>query len=628
MPSPPRSEPQNRVFTRSLFLSALLVFVVPLFSLWFFDFAESSFDQEALSLLSATVDNDPALTVEEKNQIVRYYRRHPVSEAMAGSGEADAAVQAMFDGSSPGYAVFRWSKRGALFCFVVAGLTLVPLLACIAIAGRSPGAFYFGLRCSLPVLRVFALVQTIVQGALIVFLSYWVTVMFLSAISPKLIIVLSLAVVAGAWVLIQSIFVKLPLLSRVEGQSLTEAEAPALWHRVREMAGRLRTEAPDRIVAGIDANFFVTGCPVALGNQTLVGRTLFVSLPLLKTMTREEADAVLAHEIAHFSGNDTEFTMKTAPLLRRFDLYLYVLHGTLAMPVFHFMNVFRCLFLKALGDHRRLREYRADRAGSTFSNPAAMGRALVKVAAYAHWRDFEGSDDCEGTPRKRDLKRWQDLEAGFPASLRDFVTRHDTLKSIVPHPFDSHPPLQERLSKLGLDPAAVLEDAAQQGPVMDSRYHEINGAAAVEISLWTGRPGETAFTLTERLLPQNEEQEKMVQRLYPPLSFTAGKHWVELQHDHIHSSQWAEPVYFRDMTGCVMKTRFFAPVVWLVVQGSITKLYPGRFRGASGDLEAAFKSYYGRYLAAAAHTRKTPGHYAAPPAGPPPLPSLADTGRV
>jgi Zn-dependent protease with chaperone function len=94
--------------------------------------------------------------------------------------------------------------------------------------------------------------------------------------------------------LVKAIFTKVKSESQFEGRRLQKEAAPALWQRVSEMAAKLGIAPPDHIFVGIDDNFFVTEHPVKVGEQRYEGRTLFASLSLLKTMSRREADAVLA----------------------------------------------------------------------------------------------------------------------------------------------------------------------------------------------------------------------------------------------------------------------------------------------------------------------------------------------
>ena len=173
----------------------------------------------------------------------------------------------------------------------------------------------------------------------------------------------------------------------VEGELLTRAASPALWARVDGLCRKLGTRPCDNIIGGIDDNFFVTEHPVQLGDRVLRGRTLFVSLSLLKRLAKPEADAILAHEAAHFSGGDTEYSKKTSPMLARFQNYLQALHeGGLSRPVFSFMLLYWSLLQLGLSRSSREREFRADKLAAEATSPASMANALCKVAAYSSYR--------------------------------------------------------------------------------------------------------------------------------------------------------------------------------------------------------------------------------------------------
>ena len=73
----------------------------------------------------------------------------------------------------------------------------------------------------------------------------------------------------------------------------------------------------------------------------------------MRVLQGAEADAVMAHEMAHFSGQDTLYSKKISPLLSRYGLYLQALYaGGISRPVYYYMLCFRGLFeisLRRLG---------------------------------------------------------------------------------------------------------------------------------------------------------------------------------------------------------------------------------------------------------------------------------------
>src|SRR5690606_26876528 len=100
-----------------------------------------------------------------------------------------------------------------------------------------------------------------------------------------------------------------------------------------------------------------------------------------------EADAVLLHELAHFSGEDTLYSQRISPLLMRFQNYLEGLYaGVVARPVFYFAVLFRALYEISLGKLSREREFRADRLAAERTSPQDMAHALLRITAYSQYR--------------------------------------------------------------------------------------------------------------------------------------------------------------------------------------------------------------------------------------------------
>ena len=147
-------------------------------------------------------------------------------------------------------------------------------------------------------------------------------------------VALCIAAVVAVFVVIRAFFHKLDDKLEVAGEPLERAKSPELWRRIDALSQRLGTQPPQQILGGIDNNFFVTEHPVHIEQRVFQGRSLFVSLSLLKRLSKQEADAILAHELAHFSGGDTEYSKRLAPLLSRYASYMALLYGSaLSRPV-------------------------------------------------------------------------------------------------------------------------------------------------------------------------------------------------------------------------------------------------------------------------------------------------------
>jgi Zn-dependent protease with chaperone function len=622
MSAPDRPRPtQNtvRIFHTSLFVGAMLIFLIPGACLGFFYYTQSCMDDHAISALEDQLINEK-VPEDRKEAVLAHFRAHPVSEAMASDAPRDVAVQQSLHKLTRLYGLYRWSIRGAWISLGVTAAALLPLLICITLSRRSRSTYYWSLRIGWQTLRLFASAQVLLQGALLVALAFGACEWF-GFVSVKIIGGAAIGAFAAAILLIRAIFTKLPSFSEVEGRCLSKEEAPALWNRVKQMAARMHTTPPDRIVAGIDPSFFVTGGPMMVDGKKLEGRSLYLSLPLLKTMSIEEADSILGHEMAHFSGNDTEFTQKIAPLLQRYHYFLACTADGLTLPIFHFMNIFWCLYQKNLGTYSREREFRADRIGANFTNPAAFGRALIKFIAYSNWRGSIEASAVTAGVQAGDAPVRERIEAGFSEALCSFIGSSEALAAEAPHPFDSHPPLSDRLAALGLDAEQVLQDSRLLQPAEHSWYQEIDVAEAAENSLWSRhqenldkvRDAVTAITM----LPEDQEQEAFLRNAYPPLSFTCGKKTALLEHDCIGLSNWDTPVFFNDILNCSLES--YPGMTRLTIATKEPggkwvehKFYPKKYKGTSGDLLEAFQTYYGRYRAAVEHRKSAPEWSEAP----------------
>jgi hypothetical protein len=100
----------------------------------------------------------------------------------------------------------------------------------------------------------------------------------------------------------------------VIGKIISREQAPALWEQVAEIAQKLGALHPEQIVLGLDPNFFVTEADVICLDGRLSGRTLYCSLPLSRILSREEFSAIVGHELGHYRGLDTEFSLKFFPI--------------------------------------------------------------------------------------------------------------------------------------------------------------------------------------------------------------------------------------------------------------------------------------------------------------------------
>ncbi len=255
----------------------------------------------------------------------------------------------------------------------------------------------------------------------------------------------------------------------VLARTVGEDEAPGLWRFVRELATRQNAPVPDTIIVGLTEGFFVTEGLVHVQpeDRLIEGRTLHLPAPHLELLDTAEVSAIIGHELAHFTGDDTRYSRKFTPIYATLWRSLEALHGAsrgaiVVQPAtrlgFHAIGQFDV----AVAHWSRLREFEADRAGSLFSKPAGAASALIRssilepAVSLVLERAFqtpEGGDDNLVAAAARLAS-----EEGLPDPSARLEDRQ-------PHPTDSHPPTSQRIEALGVSLDETVLAHATRRPV-------------------------------------------------------------------------------------------------------------------------------------------------------------------
>jgi Zn-dependent protease with chaperone function len=421
-------------------------------------------------------------------------------------------------------------------------LLLIVLLSALAFVNRSLrlASFVAGRQ-----LMTFASVASIImQGVMCVWLIFWAAKYFLHVRPIQIVFIIGFAVIIGVAIAVREIFRKPEMNSEFEGELIPKNSAPQLWHRIRQMAAQLRTAPPEHLIAGIDDNFFVTEAPMTVQGKKLQGRKLFVSIPLLRQLAKPEADAVLAHELAHFAGGDTCDTTQLWPRLMQYDIYLAnIRQARIACFVWPFMVFYRLIFELALARNSREREYRADSTAARLVSSLAISRALVKIGAYATYR-AEMEDKLFGHNKK--LDETLGIAARVAEGIIPWTQSPEFGETMshahISHPFDSHPPLQERMKNVACEiPQQQFAEIVASQP-LTTWVEEISDAAELEARLWSTYEKEFAQSHEENLAyrydPTNASERELVLKYFPPQRFAlAHGRWIEINCETIVSSE-------------------------------------------------------------------------------------------
>ncbi|MFK9082947.1 M48 family metalloprotease [Pseudomonas neuropathica] len=302
----------------------------------------------------------------------------------------------------------------------------------------------------------------------------------------------------------------------VLGQVVTPEQAPALWARVRELADQLGALAPEYIVLGMTEGFYVTSSDVNLlpSGTALKGRTLHVPMMYLGLLDSAETGAVIGHELAHFAGADTEYSLRFVPIYEGIGrslgviaetmLQSDVLQRTTLWPAFMLGEYFMERFDHAVNHWSRVRELAADAAGAQLAGNIAIASALVRISAIdpllqqcLFTRVSQATNPGAGyvPPHDLPISVVQEL-AAQPLTLPE-----EEMAASLPHPSDTHPSNLERLASLQV----TVEEAVSRGT------RPINAAqACAAMDNYFADPQALRARITEDFLGHYVEQDAAI----------------------------------------------------------------------------------------------------------------------
>ena len=255
------------------------------------------------------------------------------------------------------------------------------------------------------------------------------------------------------------------------GRAVSEAEAPKVWAFVREVAQKAGAAMPAGIVLGLDESFFVTERPVELahGSPAPSGRILYLPLPYMAFMSKDEAAAVIGHELGHFTGADTEYSLRFSSIYASAANNLRAVAmaadsenaplGWMAKPAYMLGEFFLQSFDLAVRHWSRLREFAADAVGASVTDARSAALSLLRTAVLAPRIDEVLSEFWNKGGK---------LEGGILAGVRAFVREEglpdpaDHLEDVQGHPTDTHPTVRARLEALKVEATPELMARARR----------------------------------------------------------------------------------------------------------------------------------------------------------------------
>ena len=231
------------------------------------------------------------------------------------------------------------------------------------------------------------------------------------------------------------------------GPLLREAEHPELFATLRDVAAKTRQTMPDEVYLVPAVNAFVAQRRGVSGLGSV--RMMGLGLPLLQALSVAELRAVLAHEFGHYEGGDVALGPLVYRTHQSIARTLEAVSGSiLEWPFRSYGHV----FLRVSSGVSRHQEYVADAVAAKAEGAGPLGSGLKKVNAVGVVYDAFLAQDVLPA-----------LAAGVVPPLVDgFATLisqphlrqvmetvlEQVMKGTTEEPYDTHPPLVERLAAL------------------------------------------------------------------------------------------------------------------------------------------------------------------------------------
>lgn len=240
------------------------------------------------------------------------------------------------------------------------------------------------------------------------------------------------------------------------------AQRPLLKNVIQEVCQAVGTKEPDHVILHAQPTFFVTQEKMQTFDARIKGRTLAIGMPLLPFLNSQELKAILAHEFAHFSGNDTLYSIWVAPVFRSLGETIARLHANtaspqnataaimsaLTLPSIFFLAIFYEYFASIEAIISRSREFRADWVAASHYGSNNFSSALQKVVQYSQLFGKQR----EETDLRNDLlfeSHYRISESIEPEELPKLLQSY--LDQAMDRPegeFDSHPTIRSRIGNL------------------------------------------------------------------------------------------------------------------------------------------------------------------------------------
>jgi Zn-dependent protease with chaperone function len=276
---------------------------------------------------------------------------------------------------------------------------------------------------------------------------------------------LFLLVVLGA-ILVKALWIR---IEAPRGYRLERDRYPALFEQLDGLRRDLSVPPIHQIILTDSFNAAITQIP-RLGIFGPYRNVLALGLPLLLSLTPEQARAVLAHEFGHLSSKNSGFNAWVYRVRASFGRILEAVghtRGIAAGTLRRFFDWYTPYYWAYSFALARANEYEADAAASRLTSSEDAAAALVAVhthgdlAGERFWSPLLARADHQPEPAVRPYAALHQFFKQAPLNPQEFQARIAPLLERRTDRTDTHPCLSDRLAALG-------ETARAPGPIEQS----------------------------------------------------------------------------------------------------------------------------------------------------------------
>ena len=210
----------------------------------------------------------------------------------------------------------------------------------------------------------------------------------------------------------------------------------------------------------------------------------------MRILSSEELSAVIGHELGHFRGKDTKFSLRFYPIYTGTIRALAALENesntgtnSLALiPAMAVLSFFMEQFARSERTIGRTRELEADKAGVSISSSRALATSLLKIGAFAPlWVTIQ-SAMIKALNSGKSYANVSTIYAEMAIKNNNPALLDEIADSATTHPTDTHPPTTLRIETLGLS-VAELRDSALNIDVHNSSTNLLSSVNLIEEEL-------------------------------------------------------------------------------------------------------------------------------------------------